>query len=85
MREKFASHMATKLRQLPEFSEDVEVEWSFFQITLSAVESCEQKRIRLAAGCEKKTLSWNQDVKEAIQAKKGALNALLQNWTLSNF
>ena len=77
----FASSMASKFRQLPEVSEDIEVEWSLFQtaIVSSAVESCGQKWLRMAAGSEKRTPWWNQDVKEAIRAKKDAFKALLQN------
>ena len=50
----------------------------------SAVESCEQKRLRIARGSDKRTPWWNQDVKEAIRAKKDAFKALLQNRSLSD-
>jgi len=38
----------------------------------SAVECCGQKRLRVAGGSEKRTPWWNQDLKEAIRAKKDA-------------
>ena len=61
VRKQFASSMASKFRQLPDVSEDIEVEWSLFRtaIVSSAVESCGQKRLRMAAGSEKRTPWWN--------------------------
>ena len=81
VRKQFASSMSSKFRQLPDVSEDVEMEWSLFKsaIISSAAECCGQKRLRVAAGSEKRTPWWNQDVKEAIRAKKDAFKALLQN------
>ena len=38
----------------------------------------------MEASNEKKTLWWNQDVKEAIRAKKDAFKAFLQNRSLSD-
>ena len=38
----------------------------------------------MAASSKKRTLWWNQDVKEAIRAKKHALKALLQNRSSSD-
>ena len=38
----------------------------------------------MAAGCEKRTPWWNQDFKTAIQAKKDAFKALLQNRSSSD-
>ena len=46
-------------------------------IISSAVESCGRKRLKMVAVSEKSTPWWNQDVKEAIQAKKNAFKALL--------
>ena len=45
---------------------------SLFQTVMIslAVESCEQKQLRMAVDSEKRTTLWNQNVKEAIQAKK---------------
>ena len=48
-----------------------------------AAKSCGRKRlIRMAAGSEKRRPWWNQNVKEAIRAKKDAFKALLQNRSL---
>ena len=50
-----------------------------FAIISTAAECCSQKWLRLAASSEKRTPWWNQDVKEAIFAKKDAYKAFLQN------
>ena len=73
--------METKLRQLPEISEDTDMKWSLFRAAkiLSNVESCGKKRFRMAAGSEKKAPRRNQDIKEAIPTKKDTFKALLQN------
>ena len=86
VRKQFTSSMSSKFRQLPDVSEDIEMEWSLFKsaITASAVESCGRKRLRVAADSEKRTPWWNQDVKEAIRAKKDAFKALLQNRSSSD-
>ena len=62
------------------------MEWLLFKTAMisQAVESCGRKRLRMAAGTEKRTPWWNQDVKEAIQAKKDAFKALLQNKSSSD-
>jgi len=75
-----------KFRQLPDESEDIEMEWSLFRsvITASAVECCGQKRLRVAGDSEKRTPWWNQHVKEAIRAKKDAFKTLFQNMLLSD-
>ena len=48
------------------------MEWSLFRTAMIsfAVESCERKRLRMAAGSEKRTHWWNQDVKEATEQRK---------------
>ena len=86
VRKQFASSMAAKFQQLPQVSENIEIEWWLFRtaMILSAVESCGRKWYRMAAGSEKGTSWWNQDVKEAIQAKKDAFKALLQNRSSSD-
>ena len=75
VRKQFASSMAAKFQQLPEIYENIEMEWLLFRTAIisSAVESCERKRLRMAAVSEKRTLWWNQDVKEATRAKKDSL------------
>ena len=86
VKKQLASSMAAKFQQLSEISDEIEMEWSLFQtlMILSAVESCGWKRLRMAAGSEKRTSWWNQDVKEAIRAKKDAFKALLQNRSSSD-
>ena len=64
VRKQFAFNMAAKLQQLGKVSEDIKMEWSLFRAAMisSAVESSGRKRLRMAAGCEKRTPWWNQDV-----------------------
>ena len=86
VRIQFASSMAAKSQLLQEISKDIEIEWSLFRTAMisSVVETWGQKRLRMAAGSEKRTPRWNQDVKETIRAKKDASKALLQNRSLFN-
>ena len=62
------------------------MEWSLFRTAIIslAVKSCGRKRLRMAGGSEEKTSWWNQDVKEAIRAKKDAFKALIQNRSSSD-
>ena len=62
------------------------MEWSLFRTAMisSVADSCGRKRLRTAEGSEKSILWWNQDVKEAIRAKKDAFKALLQNRSSSD-
>ena len=55
------------------------MEWSLFRsaIISSTAECCGPKRLRLVASSEKRTPWWNQDVKEAVRAKKDAYKVLL--------
>ena len=78
-RKQFASSISSKFRQLPDVSEDIEKEWLLFRsaIISSAAESCGRKRLRMAGDSEKRTPWWNQEVKEAIRAKKDAFKAWL--------
>ena len=58
---------------------------SIFNIVISsAAESCGQKRLRVANDSEKRTPWWNQNVREAIRAKKNAFKALLQDKSSSD-
>ena len=81
VRKQFASSISSKFKQLPEVSEDIEKEWLLFRsaIILSASESCGRKRFRVADNIEKRTPWWNQEVKEAIPAKKDGFKAWLQD------
>ena len=82
----FASSISSKFRQLPDVSEDIEKEWLLFRsaIISSAAESCRRKRLRVAGDSEKRTPWWNQEVKEAIRAKKDAFKAWLQDTSSSD-
>ena len=87
VRKRFASSILSKFRQLPDVSEDIEKEWLLFRSTAiisSAAESCGRKRLRVAGDGEKRTPWWNQEVKEAIRAKKDAFKAWLQNRSSSD-
>ena len=86
VRKQFVSSISTKFKELPNVSENVEMEWSLFRsaIISSAVECCGEKQLRVAAGSEKRAPRWNQGVKEAIRSKKDAYKALLQNRSASD-
>ena len=81
VRKQFASSISSKFRQLPDASEDIEMEWLLFisAIISSAAESCGRKRLRVADDSEKITPWWNLEVTEAIPAKKDAFKAWLQD------
>ena len=86
VRKQFASSISSKFKQLPEVSEDIEKEWLLFRsaIISSASESCGRKRLRVANNSEKRTPWWNQEVKEAIRAKKDAFKAWLRDRSSSD-
>ena len=67
------------------------MEWLLFRTAMisSAVKSCGQKRLRIAAARKKRAPWWNHDVKEAIypskkRKKKDSFKALLQNRSSSD-
>ena len=80
VRKHFASNISSKFRQLPDVSEDIEKEWLLFRsaIISSVTESFGQKRLRVVGDSEKRTPWWNQEVKDAIRAKKNEFKTLLQ-------
>ena len=86
VRKQFASSISSKFRQRPDVSEDIEKEWLLFRsaIISSAAESCGRKRLRAAGDSKKRTPRWNQEVKEAIPAKKDAFKARLQDRSSSD-
>ena len=86
VRKQFASSISFMFRQLPDVSEDIEKEWLLFKsaIISSAAESCGRKRLRVAGDSEKRTPWWNQEVKEAIRAKKDTFKAWLQERSSSD-
>jgi len=57
VKKQFASSMTRKFKQLPDESEDIKMEWSLFRSAMitSAVEYCEQNRLRVAGDSEKRT------------------------------
>jgi len=79
VRKQFASSMTAKFRRLPDESEGIEKEWLLFRsaIIALAVECCRQERPRVTGVSEKRTPWWNQDVKEAIRAKKDAFKSVV--------
>jgi len=86
-RKQFVSSMTAKFRQLPDESEDIEMEWSMFRsaIIASAVEYCGgQKWLRVAGDSEKRIPWWNQDVKEAIRNYQVKNYQFAKNWTMDS-
>ena len=76
VRHTFASKVASLLREFLDFTEDVEAEWDVFK---SAVITSAAARCGCKMSSEKRTALWNQEVKEAIRAKKTAFRAWLTN------
>ena len=72
VRHTFASKVASLFRELPDYTEDVETELDLFKsaVITSAAASCGCKCMGGQMGSEKRTSCWNQEVKEAICAKK---------------
>ena len=81
MRHTFASKVASLFREPLDNTEDVEIEWDLFKsaVITSAAASCGCKHVGGQMGSEKRTAWWNQEVKEAIHAKKTAFKAWLTN------
>ena len=81
MKHTFASKVASLFRELPDYTEDVETEWNLFNsaVITSAAASCGCKYVGGQTGSEKRTAWWNQEVKEAIRAKKTSFKGLLTN------
>ena len=65
-------------RELPDYTEDVEIEWDLFKsaVIASAPGSCGCKCVGSQMDSEKRTTWWNQEV---IHAKKTAFRAWLTN------
>ena len=81
MRHTFASKVVCLFRELPYYTKNVETEWDLFKsaVITSAAVSCGCKGVGGQMGSKKRTACWNQEVKEAIRAKKTALRAWLTN------
>ena len=81
VRTAFADNIASKFKELPTSTEDIETEWCLFRtaVITSATDCCGRKRVGGTKSSEKRTPWWNQEVKEAIRAKKVAYKAWLAN------
>ena len=81
MRHTAASKVASVFRELPDYTEDIEIEWELFKLTVItyAAVSCGCKRVGAQMGSEKITGWLKQEVKEAIYAKNTAFRAWLRN------
>ena len=81
VRTAFANNIASKFKELPTSTEDIKTEWCLFRtaVITSATNCCGRKRVEGTKNREKRTLWWNQEVKEAIRAKKVAYKAWLAN------
>ena len=81
LRTAFADNIACKFKELPTSTEDIETEWCLFRtaVVTSATNCCGRKRVGGTKSSEKRTPWWNQEVKEAIRAKKVAYKAWLAN------
>ena len=81
VRTAFADNIASKFKELLTSTEDIETEWCLFQtaVITSATKCCGRKRVGGTQSREKRTPWWNQEVKEAIRAKKVAYKAWLAN------
>ena len=86
IRSTFASAVASMFKDLPCPTDDIETEWNLFRtaVITSAATSCGRKRVGVAKGGEKRTPWWNQEVKEAILAKKAAYKAWISNKSSAN-
>ena len=76
-----ASKVASLFKKLPDYTEDVNTELYLFKsaVISSAAVSSGCKHVGGQMGSEKRTSWWNQEVKEAIHAKKTAFKAWLTN------
>ena len=81
VRTAFADNIASKFKELPTSTEDIETEWCLFRtaVITSATNCCGRKRVGGTKSSEKRTPWWNQEVQEAIRAKKVAYKAWLAN------
>ena len=81
VRTAFADSIASKFKELSDSTENTETECCLFQtaVITSATNCCERKRVGGTKSSEKRTPWWNQEVKQAIHAKKVAYEAWLAN------
>ena len=78
VRTAFADNIASKFKELPTSTEDIETEWCLFQtaVITYATNCCGRKRVGGTKSSEKRTAWWNQEV---TRAKKVAYKAWLAN------
>ena len=64
VRTAFADNIASKFKELPTSTEDIQTEWCLFRtaVITSATNCCERKRVGGTKSSKKKTSWWNQDV-----------------------
>ena len=81
VRTAYADNIASKFKELPAFTEDIETEWCLFRsaVIMSAFNCCGRKRVGGTKSSKRRTAWWNQEVKEAIRAKKVAYKVWLAN------
>ena len=81
VRTAFANNIASKFKELLASTEDIEIEGCLFRtaVITSATNCFGRKRVGGTKSSEKRTPWWNQEVKEAIRAKKMAYKAWLAN------
>lgn len=81
VRKTYADSITSRYKELPDEVDDIETEWDRFKraVTASAVKSCGQKRLCVSHGDVKKTPWFNQEVRDALRAKKRAFRSWLQN------
>ena len=87
VRKTFVGNVSSLFRELPECTEEAEVEWLLFKavVASTAARVCGRKRLVVANNGKKVTLWWDQDVKDSIRAKKVAYKVWLQNKANSSF
>ena len=81
VRKIFADDITSRFNELPQETAGIETEWELFKtaVTASALSCCGRKRLGVATGSEKRTPWWNEEVQEAVRAKKAAYLAWLSN------
>ena len=79
VRTAFADNTASKFKELPTSTQDIETEWCLFRtaVITFATNCCGRKRIVETKSSEKRTPWKNQKIKKAICAKKVAYKAWL--------
>ena len=87
LRTAFADNIASKFKELPAFTEDIETDWCLLQtaVITSASNCWGRRRVGGTKSGTKRTPCWNQEVKEAIVPKKWPIRLDLQIGHQLNF